>query len=218
MKLWYYFNNFLPEPGILTRFYSEMVKVKNSAKNVFNWRVNISWTTSSKTYKFWGILWREINNSLLEFGILTTFGSKMVSVRKSIKNDFNWRVNISQTATVKTSKFWAIICLEFVHDLRTEVHKKCPNFSTLRMSTLDLIHSVWKVSKYGVNSGPYFPVFRLNTEIYRVNLRIQSETGKYGPEMTPYLDTFHAVPRKDKTQFKSNISETTDTRKVKFLG
>ena len=162
MKLWYYFNNFLPEPGILTRFYSEMVKVKNSTKNVFNWRVNISWTTSSKTYKFWRILWREINNSLLEFGILTTFGSKMVSVRKSIKNDFNWRVNISQTATVKTSKFWAIICVEFVHDLRTEVQKKCPNFSTLKMSALDLIHSVWKVSKYGVNSGPYFPVFGLS--------------------------------------------------------
>ena len=30
-----------------------------------------------------------------------------------------------------------------------------------------------KVSKYGVSSGPYFPVF--------------------GPEKTPYLDTFHAV-------------------------
>ena len=38
----------------------------------------------------------------------------------------------------------------------------------------------WKVSKYGVFSGPYVPVFRLNTE-------------KYGPEKTPYLDTFHAV-------------------------
>ena len=37
-----------------------------------------------------------------------------------------------------------------------------------------------KVSKYGVISGPYFPVFRLNT-------------GKYGPEITPYLGTFHAV-------------------------
>ena len=30
----------------------------------------------------------------------------------------------------------------------------------------------WKVSKYGVFSGPYFPVFGLNTEIYGVNLRI----------------------------------------------
>ena len=38
----------------------------------------------------------------------------------------------------------------------------------------------WKVSKYGVIFGPYFPVFSPNT-------------GKYGPEITPYLDTFHAV-------------------------
>ena len=36
------------------------------------------------------------------------------------------------------------------------------------------------MSKYGVISGSYFPVFSLNT-------------GKYGPEITPYLDTFHAV-------------------------
>ena len=36
------------------------------------------------------------------------------------------------------------------------------------------------MSKYGVISGPYFPVFGLNT-------------GKYGPEITPYLENFHAV-------------------------
>ena len=28
-------------------------------------------------------------------------------------------------------------------------------------------YAAWKVSKYGVFSGPYFPVFGLNTEIYR---------------------------------------------------
>ena len=33
---------------------------------------------------------------------------------------------------------------------------------------------------YGVISGPYFRVFNSNT-------------GKYGPEITPYLDTFHAM-------------------------
>ena len=33
---------------------------------------------------------------------------------------------------------------------------------------------------YGVIFGPYFPVFGLNTE-------------KYGPEITPYLDTFDGV-------------------------
>ena len=37
-----------------------------------------------------------------------------------------------------------------------------------------------KKSKYGIFSGPHFPVFRLST-------------GKYGPEKTPYLDSFHAV-------------------------
>ena len=41
------------------------------------------------------------------------------------------------------------------------------------------------MSKYGVFSGPYFSVFGLNTEIYGVK--------KYGPEITPYLDTFLAV-------------------------
>ena len=35
--------------------------------------------------------------------------------------------------------------------------------------------------KYGVVSGLYFSVFGLNT-------------GKYGPEITPYLDTFRALP------------------------
>ena len=41
-------------------------------------------------------------------------------------------------------------------------------------------HTAWKVSKCGVISGPYFRLFRLNA-------------GKYGPEITHYLDTFHAV-------------------------
>ena len=54
------------------------------------------------------------------------------------------------------------------------------------------ISTAWKVSKYGVTSGPYFPIIGLNTEIYGVNLRIQSE---YRPEITPYLDTFHALQK-----------------------
>ena len=40
------------------------------------------------------------------------------------------------------------------------------------------IYTAWKLSKYGVISGSYFLVF-------------SSNTGKYGPEITPYLDTFH---------------------------
>ena len=46
--------------------------------------------------------------------------------------------------------------------------------------------TAWKVSKYGVISGLYFPVFGLNMEIC-------PNTGKYGPEVTLYLDNFHTV-------------------------
>ena len=52
-------------------------------------------------------------------------------------------------------------------------------------------YTAWKVSKYGSFSFPYIPVFGLNTEIYRVNLRIFGPNiGKYGPEKTPYVILF----------------------------
>ena len=35
--------------------------------------------------------------------------------------------------------------------------------------------TAWKVSKYKVFSGPYLSVFKLNTETYSVNFRIQSK-------------------------------------------
>ena len=38
--------------------------------------------------------------------------------------------------------------------------------------------TAWKVSKYGVFFGPYFPAFGLNTERYGVSVPIQSECGK----------------------------------------
>ena len=41
-----------------------------------------------------------------------------------------------------------------------------------------IVNIAWKVSKYGVFSGPYFPAFRVITERYGVSLRIQSECGK----------------------------------------
>ena len=44
----------------------------------------------------------------------------------------------------------------------------------------------WNMSKCGVFSVLCFPVFRLNTWIYPV---------KYGPEKTPYSDSFHGVYR-----------------------
>ena len=58
--------------------------------------------------------------------------------------------------------------------VRDSHHRKSPTCWDQDLST------AWKVPKCGVISGPYFSVFGLNT-------------GKYGPETTPYLDTFHAM-------------------------
>ena len=45
--------------------------------------------------------------------------------------------------------------------------------------------SLSNVSKYGAFSGSHFSAFGMNT-------------GKYGPEKTPYLGTFHAVCKYEK--------------------
>ena len=42
------------------------------------------------------------------------------------------------------------------------------------------VFTEWKVSKYGLFSGLYLHIF-------------SPKMGKYGPEKTPYLDTFHSV-------------------------
>ena len=56
-----------------------------------------------------------------------------------------------------------------------------PNIGLINSKTT-LLHllmfTLWKVSKCRVFSGPCFLVFGLNTEIYSVNLRIQSEYRK----------------------------------------
>ena len=46
------------------------------------------------------------------------------------------------------------------------------------------------MSKYGVISGPYFPIFGLNTDIYSVNLCIQSEHRKIWTRNNPVFGHF----------------------------
>ena len=50
-----------------------------------------------------------------------------------------------------------------------------PKYTSL---AIGLISTAWKVSKYEVCPGPYFPAFWLSTERYRVSLCIQSECRK----------------------------------------
>ena len=58
--------------------------------------------------------------------------------------------------------------------------------------TFSVLITAWKMCKHGVFSGPYFPAFGLglNTEYLSV---FSANAGKYRPEKTPYLGTFHAV-------------------------
>ena len=80
---------------------------------------------------------------------------------------------------------WQLILRMFDWVLNVSLREKCPNTELLPVRFFlysDWIRrftpNAWKVSKYGVISGPYFPVFGLNTGIYSVNRRIQSEHRK----------------------------------------
>ena len=66
--------------------------------------------------------------------------------------------------------------------------KWCRAANILKTASFDdyMRHYVKSVQIRGFY-GPYFPVFGLNTGIFSPN------TGKYGPEKTLYLDTFHAA-------------------------
>ena len=56
-------------------------------------------------------------------------------------------------------------------------------------STSIAFHCV-KIVQIRSFSNPYFAAFGLNIQIY---CTCSPNTGKYGPEKTPYLDTFYAV-------------------------
>ena len=69
-----------------------------------------------------------------------------------------------------------LVFSKFVLKKKTKKNKK----KQRELPFFKKIGTAGKSSKYGVISVPSFPVFGLNT-------------GKYRPEITPYLDTFHAV-------------------------
>ena len=66
--------------------------------------------------------------------------------------------------------------------------------------------TAWKESKYRVFSGPYFSIFRLNTEIYGVNLPIQFKHGKILTRKNPILETFCIVEIFDSFLIHERIS------------
>ena len=88
---------------------SEMLKVRKSTKEDFNGKVNIFQITAVKVSKFPRTLSLDLSNSSSKFGNLILHCSKMLKVRKIAKSDLNSWLDISQTTTVKPSKFCLMI-------------------------------------------------------------------------------------------------------------
>ena len=122
------------------------------------------------------VLWR------LDFSC-TIFRS-LLSCRNENKQDSYETALKLCTIFFEKYTFWQEKCWH-VRTCNSEKMKKCKiketkklAFSENEYTFLVSCHTAWKVSKYGVFSGPYFPVFRLNTETYSLNLPIQSEYRK----------------------------------------
>ena len=89
---------------------------------------------------------------------------------------------------------------------------RCEDLILLRFSLQILNDRILKTNSYckkgirvGSFSGPYFPAFGLNTEKYRISLRIKSQCSKIRTRKTPNTDTFHVVKEtclKSKYQLK----------------
>ena len=72
------------------------------------------------------------------------------------------------------------------------------------------------MSKYGVISGPYFPVFGPYLSFQYLSV-FSPNTGKYGPEITPYLDNFHAMSITVKV-IKCHTTELLKDTVISFFG
>ena len=59
-------------------------------------------------------------------------------------------------------------------------------------------------------SGPHFPAFRLNREIYFVNFRCQSESRKIWTRKTTITDSFYSVFKLDLHLFGQDHSKTSN--------
>ena len=71
------------------------------------------------------------------------------------------------------------------------------------------------MSKYGVFSGPYFPVFGLNTEIYGVNLRIHSEYRKIRTRKNSVFKYFYRS-EEDRIRYKNQPNLCTKKTKKNY--
>ena len=96
----------------------------------------------------------------------------------SISGHF-WTTQENQTWSIRSRKISSNLGKVFLFDyLKRKDFRADQKNPLITGQTVSATITAWKVSKYGANSGPYFPVFGLNTGIYFVNLHIQFEYRK----------------------------------------
>ena len=91
---------------------------------------------------------------------------------------------------MQRNSFWVKLLRAAYNFDKNKFFKHVPPSISLRFRNN---YTGWKVSKYGVFSGPYFPVLdwiRRDTLYLSV---FSPNVWKCGPEKTPYLDTFRTV-------------------------
>ena len=93
-------------------------------------------------------------------------------------NLFNWRLGFFNFFFFQQVRAVIAIITQLIEISIALLIKLFCNWSTVQ-----------KLAKYGNISGPYFPAFGLNKYLSTFS----PNAGKYGPEITPYFDTFHAV-------------------------
>ena len=78
------------------------------------------------------------------------------------------------------------------------LREKCPNTELFLVRTF--LYSDWITKIYSVNlriQSEYRKIWIRNNSVFgyfsQISLCSSPNTGKYGPEITPYLDTFHTV-------------------------
>ena len=131
-----------------------------------------------------------LNSFLSEFAVLS--------------NEFDYKKYVAMWTLVfrkKLQKFWSryiLFTLQFSVSVYYFALFLCIVLIIFNIPTIIYCSNTvtaWKVSKYGVFSGSYFPAFWLNTARYSVSLRIQSEGGKKRTRknFVFHLDTLDAV-------------------------
>ena len=88
------------------------------------------------------------------------------AINETLRNFY--QNNSAGTSRITTEKMQDSVCIINVSTIHI----------TENQSSFTFRNTAWKVSKYRVFSGPYFPAFGLNTERYELSLRIRSKCGK----------------------------------------